>query len=31
LYKKIKRLAIDITEFLQEDTEPGLQFRSERH
>jgi transcriptional regulator with PAS, ATPase and Fis domain len=31
LYKKIKRLAIDITEFLQEDTEPGLQFRSERN
>lgn len=30
LYKKIKRLAIDITDFLQEDTEPGLQFRSER-
>jgi transcriptional regulator with GAF, ATPase, and Fis domain len=31
LYKKIKRLAIDITDFLQEDTEPGLQFRAERH
>lgn len=30
LYKKIKRLAIDITDFLQEDTEPGLQLRSER-
>jgi len=29
LYKKIKRLAIDITDFLQEDTEPGLQFRAE--
>jgi DNA-binding NtrC family response regulator len=29
LYKKLKRLAIDITDFLQEDTEPGLQFRSE--
>lgn len=29
LYKKIKRLAIDITDFLQEDTEPGLQFRSD--
>jgi len=28
LYKKLKRLAIDITDFLQEDTEPGLQFRS---
>jgi hydrogenase-4 transcriptional activator len=28
LYKKIKRLAIDITDFLQEDTEPGLQFRA---
>ncbi len=31
LYKKIKRLAIDITDFLHEDTEPGLQFRSERN
>jgi transcriptional regulator with PAS, ATPase and Fis domain len=31
LYKKIKRLAIDITDFLQEDTEPGLQFRTERN
>jgi DNA-binding NtrC family response regulator len=31
LYKKIKRLAIDITDFLQEDTEPGLQFRAERN
>lgn len=30
LYKKLKRLAIDISDFLQEDTEPGLQFRSER-
>jgi transcriptional regulator with PAS, ATPase and Fis domain len=30
LYKKLKRLAIDIGEFLQEDTEPGLQFRSDR-
>lgn len=29
LYKKIKRLAIDVTDFLQEDTEPGLQFRTE--
>jgi transcriptional regulator with PAS, ATPase and Fis domain len=29
LYKKLKRLAIDITDFLQEDTEPGLQFRAE--
>src|SRR4030095_5750496 len=28
LYKKLKRLTIDIGEFLQEDTEPGLQFRS---
>jgi transcriptional regulator with GAF, ATPase, and Fis domain len=28
LYKKLKRLAIDIGEFLQEDTAPGLQFRS---
>jgi DNA-binding NtrC family response regulator len=27
LYKKLKRLAIDVTEFLQEDTEPGLQLR----
>jgi len=31
LYKKLKRLAIDVTDFLQEDTEPGLQFRSERN
>jgi transcriptional regulator with PAS, ATPase and Fis domain len=31
LYKKLKRLAIDISEFLQEDTEPGLQLRAERH
>ena len=31
LYKKLKRLAIDIGEFLQEDTEPGLQLRAERH
>lgn len=31
LYKKLKRLAIDITDFLQEDTEPGLQFRTERN
>src|SRR2546423_52691 len=30
LYKKLKRLAIDIGEFLQEDTEPGLQLRAER-
>jgi transcriptional regulator with PAS, ATPase and Fis domain len=30
LYKKLKRLAIDVSEFLQEDTEPGLQLRSER-
>ena len=29
LYKKIKRLAIDVTDFLQEETEPGLQFRAE--
>lgn len=29
LYKKLKRLAIDITDFLQEDTEPGLQFRAD--
>ena len=28
LYKKLKRLAIDVSEFLQEETEPGLQFRS---
>jgi transcriptional regulator with PAS, ATPase and Fis domain len=31
LYKKLKRLAIDITDFLQEDTEPGLQFRADGH
>jgi transcriptional regulator with PAS, ATPase and Fis domain len=30
LYKKLKRLAIDIGDFLQEDTEPGLQLRAER-
>ena len=29
LYKKLKRLAIDIGDFLQEDTEPGLQYRAE--
>ncbi len=29
LYKKLKRLAIDIGDFLQEDTEPGLQFRAD--
>lgn len=28
LYKKLKRLTIDIGEFLQEDTEPGLQLRA---
>ncbi len=27
LYKKLKRLAIDVSLFLQEDTEPGMQFR----
>jgi transcriptional regulator with PAS, ATPase and Fis domain len=27
LYKKLKRLTIDISGFLKEDTEPGLQFR----
>jgi two-component system response regulator HupR/HoxA len=31
LYKKLKRLAIDIGDFLQEDAEPGLQLRPERH
>ncbi len=31
LYKKIKRLAIDIGDFLQEDTEPGLQFRADHN
>jgi transcriptional regulator with PAS, ATPase and Fis domain len=31
LYKKLKRLTIDISEFLQEDTEPGLQLRPPRH
>ena len=30
LYKKLKRLAIDVGDFLQEDTEPGLQLRAER-
>jgi transcriptional regulator with PAS, ATPase and Fis domain len=28
LYKKLKRLAIDIGDFLQEDTAPGLQLRA---
>ena len=28
LYKKLKRLAINIGDFLQEDTEPGLQLRN---
>jgi transcriptional regulator with PAS, ATPase and Fis domain len=28
LYKKLKRLAIDVSDFLQEDTEPGMQFRA---
>ncbi|HXM35361.1 MAG TPA: sigma-54 dependent transcriptional regulator [Pyrinomonadaceae bacterium] len=31
LYKKLKRLTIDIGEFLQEDTEPGLQLRTPLH
>ena len=31
LYTKLKRLAIDIGDFLQEDTEPGLQLRAERN
>jgi transcriptional regulator with PAS, ATPase and Fis domain len=31
LYKKLKRLAIDIGEFLQEDTEPGLQLRADKN
>jgi transcriptional regulator with PAS, ATPase and Fis domain len=30
LYKKLKRLAIDVSEFIHEDTGPGLQFRAER-
>lgn len=30
LYKKLKRLTIDAADFLQEDTAPGLQLRSER-
>jgi transcriptional regulator with PAS, ATPase and Fis domain len=28
LYKKLKRLAIDIGDFLQEDTNPGMQYRA---
>src|ERR1700752_324493 len=28
LYEKLKRLAIDIGDFLQEDTEPGMQYRA---
>lgn len=31
LYKKLKRLAIDIGDFLQEETESGMQYRAERH
>jgi transcriptional regulator with GAF, ATPase, and Fis domain len=31
LYKQLKRLAIDIGDFLQEDTEPGMQYRTERN
>lgn len=30
LYKKLKRLAIDIGDFLQEDAEPGMQLRVDR-
>jgi transcriptional regulator with GAF, ATPase, and Fis domain len=30
LYKKLKRLAIDVGDFLNEDTEPGLQLRAQR-
>jgi transcriptional regulator with PAS, ATPase and Fis domain len=30
LYKKLKRLAIDVGDFLQEDAAPGLQLRSDR-
>lgn len=30
LYKKLKRLAIDIGDFLQEDTDAGMQYRAER-
>ena len=30
LYKKLKRLAIDIGDFLQEDTGSGIQYRAER-
>ena len=30
LYKKLKRLAINVGDFLQEDTEPGMQFRADR-
>ncbi|HYO90384.1 MAG TPA: sigma-54 dependent transcriptional regulator, partial [Pyrinomonadaceae bacterium] len=30
LYKKLKRLAIDVGDFLQEDTEPGLQLRADK-
>ncbi|HEY9500047.1 MAG TPA: sigma-54 dependent transcriptional regulator, partial [Pyrinomonadaceae bacterium] len=28
LYKKLKRLAIDVGDFLQEEEEPGMQFRA---
>jgi len=30
LYKKLKRLAIDVGEFLNEDGEPGMQLRAQR-
>ncbi len=31
LYKKLKRLAINVGDFLQDDQEPGLQRRAEHH
>ena len=30
LYKKLKRLAINVGDFLQDDQQPGMQFRSDR-
>jgi DNA-binding NtrC family response regulator len=30
LYKKLKRLAINVGDFLQDDQQPGMQFRADR-
>jgi DNA-binding NtrC family response regulator len=31
LYKKLKRLAINVGDFLQDDQQPGLQLRADPH